>query len=65
MQNTAIQANATLAQREWIPLVEYLDLKGCSRSQFYRRADIRSRKIRGRVEVHCSALELKFRGVAK
>lgn len=50
---------------DWMPLPVYLDLKGITRRQVYRRPDIKRRKVRGRVEIHRSALDVTFRGGAK
>lgn len=50
---------------DWMPLPIYLDLKGITRRQIYRRDDIKRRKVRGRVEIHRSALDVTFRGGAR
>jgi hypothetical protein len=63
-QLTGATGGPVQSDSEWIPLPVYLDLKGCSRSQVYRRLDIKSRKVRGRVEIHRSALAVEFRGSA-
>lgn len=55
--------SATLS--EWIPLAVYLDLKGVTRRAVSARADIKRRKVRGRVEIHRSALGVTFRGGAQ
>lgn len=49
---------------EWMPLPVYLDIKGITRRQVYRRPEITRRKVRGRVEIHRSALAVEFRGSA-
>lgn len=54
---------ATLS--EWMPLAVYLDLKGVTRRAVSARHDIKRRKVRGRVEIHRSALDVTFRGGAR
>lgn len=51
--------------RDPMPLEHFLALKGCSRSQVYRRLDIPKIKVEGRVYIPRSALALTIRGRAQ
>lgn len=48
-----------------ITLDEFLKAKGCSRRQVYRRLDIPTTKIKGRVYVHRDALKVPIGGHEK
>lgn len=63
--NTTASTAPVAVLSDWMPLPVYLDLKGITRRQIYRRDDIKRRKVRGRVEIHRSALDVTFRGGAR